>query len=67
VELWAELALAVPSQSRLDIIGCALRRSMGDADATFLRLLRLNPNSVPVMRRYAAFLREVCMKAEVAD
>ncbi len=66
LELWTELGLAVPSQSRLDSIGRKLRHAMAEADETFVHLLRMNPTSIPVMRRYAAFLRDVsgcCFRA----
>ena len=59
VELWAELALHSPSQARLDTIAVALRKAIAEADETFSRLLRLNPSAVPIIRRYAAFLRDV--------
>ena len=59
VELWAELALHTPSQARLDTIAVALRKAIAEADETFSRLLRLNPSAVPIIRRYAAFLRDV--------
>jgi hypothetical protein len=58
-ELWAELALHAPSQARLDSIGACLRHAMTEADHTFKHLLRLNPNGVAIMRRYATFLVEV--------
>lgn len=58
-ELWTELSLKKPSQSRLNSIGCSLRRTMDDASATFAHILRLNPNGVQVLRRYANFLAEV--------
>jgi hypothetical protein len=58
-ELWTELSLKKPSQSRLNSIGCSLRRAMDDANATFAHILRLNPNGVQVLRRYANFLAEV--------
>ena len=59
VELWTELSLKKPSQMRLNSIGCSLRRAMDDANATFAHILRLNPNGVQVLRRYANFLAEV--------
>ncbi len=59
VELWTELSLATPSQRKLDTIGQAVRKAIRGADAAFTRILRLNPNAVPVMRRYAQFLEEV--------
>ena len=58
-DLWAELALKVPSQARLDTIGTSLRETMAEADSTFVHLLRLNPSGVPIMRRYSTFLAEV--------
>jgi hypothetical protein len=58
-DLWAELALKVPSQARLDSIGTSLRETMAEADSTFTHLLRLNPSGVPIMRRYSTFLAEV--------
>ncbi len=58
-ELWAELALPTPSQARLDSICRAMQLTMAEAHDTFKHLLRLNPNGVVAMRRYAAFLIEV--------
>jgi hypothetical protein len=58
-EFWAELSIRSPSLARLDAIGLCIERAMSGAEASFKRLLRLNPNSVPVMRRYAQFLAEV--------
>ena len=62
-EFWAELCMHAPSLKRLDTIGLSIERAMSSAEASFKRLLRLNPNSVPVMRRYAQFLAEVCGRA----
>lgn len=58
-EFWAELALKSPSLARLDSIGLSIARAMNGAEESFKRLLRLNPNSVPVMRRFSQFLAEV--------
>jgi hypothetical protein len=65
-DLWAELALKVPSQARLDSIGTALRETMAEADNKFSHLLRLNPRGVPVMRRYSTFLAEVGANCGIA-
>jgi hypothetical protein len=66
-EFWAELALKSPSLARLDTIGLSIEKAMSGADAGFKRLLQLNPNSVPVMRRYAQFLAEVTNNAGRAE
>ena len=58
-EFWAELSLKSPSLARLDAIGLSIEKAMSGAEEGFKRLLRLNPNSVPVMRRYSQFLAEV--------
>jgi hypothetical protein len=58
-DMWKELASKVPSQARLDTIGTSLRRAMADANSTFAHLIRLNPNSVATLRKYARFLAEV--------
>jgi hypothetical protein len=62
-EFWAELALKSPSLARLDSIGQSIARAMNGAEESFKRLLRLNPNSVPVMRRYSQFLAEVQLRS----
>jgi hypothetical protein len=59
VDLWSELALASPSLRRLDALGQAIQGAIRKAEGTFKRLLRLNPTSVPVLRRYTLFLAEV--------
>ena len=59
VEFFVELTNGNPSLARLDSIGQAIAKWTGDASSSFQKLLRLNPNSVVAMRRYATFLNEV--------
>jgi hypothetical protein len=66
-EFWAELALKSPSIIRLDAIGLSAEKAMTQADAGFKRLLQLNPNAVPVIRRYAQFLEEVTNDSSGAE
>ena len=58
-ELWLELANANPSMSRLETIGTSIERRISEANESFQAMLKLNPNSVAAMRRYAEFLQEV--------
>ena len=58
-EFWAELSNRNPSLTRLDGIGSSIEKWMTEANTSFQAMLKLNPNSVAAMRRYAQFLLEV--------
>ena len=58
-QLWSELTNVSPSLSTMDEIACKIEKATSTAIAGYQRMLRMNPNSVATMRRYAEFLKEV--------
>ena len=60
-EFWLEMLKPDPSLALLARYGEAIIRASKTIDASFQRQLKLSPNSVQIMRRYARFLAEVCV------
>lgn len=58
-EFWKEMSHHQPSLARLDTIGLEYDECIKKSEQCFALMLRLNPQSVSVMRRYAQFLLEV--------
>lgn len=60
VEFWECLAGKTPSPRDLYALAPRLETLVQACEHSFRALLAVNPNAVPVLRRYAAFLSEVC-------
>lgn len=56
---WEELSASTPSLHKLDAVGASFEHDLHEASRAFEELLKLNPSSVSVMRKYAVFLDEV--------
>ena len=56
---WSEMSSVDPSLTVLDTVGKAFEDSCTKAEVAFQELLRLNPASSHILRRYAVFLEEV--------
>lgn len=56
---WAELHTLSPSLTKLDDLGSLFNQSVREAETGFEEVLKINPNSTVMLRKYAVFLEEV--------
>ena len=59
MDFWRELCEAAPSLTFLDSVGAEYERCTRGAENGYLTVLRMDRNSIGVLRGYARFLIEV--------
>jgi hypothetical protein len=59
IDLWTELSHKMPVVDKVDSVGRSLLLHTSKADKCFERMLRINPTSVSIIRRYSKYLTEV--------
>lgn len=60
IEFWEELQKPLPYASRLQQHAKALHYHMNKCIDSYNKQLTISPNSIHTLRRYSAFLEEVC-------